>query len=99
MKILKIPVVLEFHFCPSRAVDGEIVDIAPHLASVATFVVHRNPRRHFRPNWQISNVESGFRVGGPDYYTKADAIIGARIRLIGKTVDDILRQYRKYKVK
>ena len=46
-----------------KVVKAEIVDVAPHLASVMTFAVHRDPS--FPAWWQVSNVETGmscFRV-------------------------------------
>jgi len=42
-----------------KTVKAEIVDIAPHLAHLMTFAVHRHP---ILETWQVSNVETGFSV-------------------------------------
>ena len=43
-----------------KMVKAEIVDVAPHLANVMTFAVHRD--KYFPAWWQVSNVETGFSV-------------------------------------
>lgn len=70
------------------SVDAELVhDIAPHLAHVATFAVHRVP------HWQSTHVETGFRVGS--WYDTRDAAIDAtRIVLATKTPADIAAAVR-----
>lgn len=46
-----------------KIVKAEIVDVAPHLANIMTFAVHRDPSLSMW--WQVSNVETGkscFRI-------------------------------------
>ena len=43
-----------------KVIKAEIVDIAPHLAHVATFAIHRDPSMIVW--WQVSNVETGCSV-------------------------------------
>lgn len=50
-------------------------DIAPHLAHVATFAVHRS--EYFDDRWQISHVETGMRIGLL-WQQQTDAINNAR---------------------
>lgn len=76
-------------------IEGELLpDIAPHLASMATFVVHRSL---YSGNWQISNIESGCRIG-EFHKSKTAAISSARKYLSGKTIIGLLRAYKKAEV-
>lgn len=81
--------------CAPQATEGEIVDVAPHLASVATFIVHRNP---WGRSWQITNVESGGKVG-EFYKNKKIAVSEVKKKLCGISIDKLLRAYRKFGVK
>ena len=71
-------------------VEGEIVDVAPHLAHLMTFAIHDDGYGR----WQFSNVETGYRVGYARK-TKKLAIKAARTLLAGKTDADARRAYRK----
>jgi len=59
-------------------VRAEIVDVAPHLASVATFAVHRHK---FGRGWRVSNVETGGYVDVGVQLTRDDAIDAATAKL------------------
>ena len=74
---------------------GEIVDIAPHLASVATFIVHKS----LYYGWYVSNVESGYRVGREGCHSKKVAMMEAAAILKDKTVDIMLKTYKKNGIK
>lgn len=80
-------------------VSAEIVDVAPHLAGVATFAVHKCP---WSPSpwdwkvWKVTNVETGaFIESGYYHYTQAEAIASAVAALAERTPDDILDHYAK----
>lgn len=62
-------------------VQAEIVDVSPHLASVATFAVHAHP--YLWDTFRVSNLESGFCLRNGDAPTKAKAIKMARDFLAG----------------
>ena len=89
MKIDVILAVPEPH--EPKIVQGEIIDIASHLANYATWVVHRDP---WIGEWQISNVETGYRVGRA-VYSKAEAIKNAKIILAKISIRKLLVAYRK----
>ncbi|MHB8392681.1 MAG: hypothetical protein ACYDBH_24395, partial [Acidobacteriaceae bacterium] len=72
-----------------RIVDAEIIDPAPHLASVASFAVHRSPVSALL--WRITNIETGLFVSEGD--TRDEAVTNAILRLCGRTTTDVLRAY------
>lgn len=76
---------------PFAVVEAELLDIAPHLAGVATFAVHHSPTQGWMP-WRVSNIETGFRICGAD--SRSAVIAGAREILAGKTEHDIAQAYR-----
>lgn len=87
---------------PLTSWDGEhsgvapatiIHDIAPHLAHVATFAVHRGPGDGERKHWQCTHVETGLGVGHIWHKTRESAIDAARIVLATKTPADIVELY------
>ena len=59
-------------------VKAEIVDVAPHLASVASFAVHRDAFRYW---WRVSNVETGGNIDVGLQLTREDAIAAATAKL------------------
>ena len=69
-------------------------DIAPHLAHVATFAVHRGPGDGERKHWQCTHVETGLGVGHIWHKTRESAIAAARIVLATKTPADIAAAVR-----
>ena len=76
-------------------IPGELVDVAPHLASVATFVVHRYPTV-LSKWWRVSNIESGRYV---DFgRTKVEAIRKGTEVLRPITVEKMLATYRNHGV-
>lgn len=87
MKIL-LPLWLCTHWEP---VEAEIVDVAPHLAMVATFAVHRLPWN--ARWWRISNVETGCCIPCASR-SRSLTIASARNHLAGKAVSDLLLAYR-----
>lgn len=70
-------------------------DIAPHLASVATFAIHRGAKSDpfYRSWWFVSNVETGGSVAYAP--SRNEALDKAAELLATKTTADILRGYRK----
>ena len=78
-------------------VPAEIVfDIAPHLASVATFAVHKTPPYYGRSGgYQITNVETGFRVGESRQKSKAAAISTAKKKMTIITVQRCVEALNK----
>ena len=75
-----------------RVVRGRIVDVAPHLASVSTWVVH--PSESEVGLYNVTNVETGFRITGSIAQTELDAIFAARIVLSTKTAAEIVGHLR-----
>ena len=73
-------------------VPAWIVDVAPHLAHVATFAVHNDQK--FLDSWQISNIETGMRIVYGIWFSRDACIAWARSRLSTKTVADLLLAYK-----
>jgi hypothetical protein len=75
-------------------VDAWIIpNIAPHLATIATFAAHKPvSEQYFRDHWKISNVETGMSLTGP-YGSVAAAVRAGRKRLSSKTVTDVERAF------
>ena len=95
---MKITVPLSFYNKEyARDVEGEIVDIAPHLGGLATFIVHKNP--YNTRYWQITNVESGNRIGSSYQETRKIAVDEARAYLRKKSGSDVLAAYKEWRVK
>ena len=67
----------------------EIVDVAPHLASVATFAVYKNS-----VYWVVANLETGSHVDFAK--TRGEALINATKSMSSKTEEDIERAYAKF---
>jgi hypothetical protein len=85
---------LPIHYLGERGemvVKAEIVDVAPHLAHVASFAVHRAKwLEHDRQKWwKVTNVETGFGLGASLNPSKALAIDTARALLAQRTVEQI----------
>ena len=72
----------------SETVRAEIVDIAPHLAHVATFAVHRSPFGEY--GFRVSNVETGASVN-TFCDSRKQAIELARQRLAAETANSLVR--------
>jgi hypothetical protein len=83
-------------FKPERRfipVEADLLpEIAPHLADVATWAVHRGVETD-RLWWMVSNVETGFFATYDA--DRAQAIRRARDLLAEKTQEEILMRYRK----
>lgn len=71
-------------------------DIAPHLAGVATWALHRGAKcdTAYTRWWFVSSVECGRRVAYNR--SKSVAILEAKERLATKTERDVRRAYRKH---
>lgn len=77
---------------PDGFVDVEaefLFDLAPHLASVATFAVHKDPRGL---DWNVTNVETGLWISRRMH--RADALHDARHVLHDKTPRKMLLAYK-----
>lgn len=83
-------------FYEPKDVAGEIVDIAPHLSHLATWIVHRDPWATWR--WQVTNVESG-RNAGDFYSSRNEAVKNVRSKLLKITPQKVLAAYKKAGVK
>lgn len=73
-------------------VPAELVDVAPHLAAVATFVVHRSL-------WQaeyyvVSAIETGCSASPYGVRSKRKALAVARARLATKTARDVTEAFQ-----
>lgn len=66
-----------------------LFDIAPHLAGVATFAVHKEP--HY-DRWNVSNIETGLHIVVRT--SRAAALRDAKEKLAKKTPDDFKEAYR-----
>jgi hypothetical protein len=82
-----------------KTVRAEIIpDLAPHMAELMTFAVHRRPEGEWGEGWwRVSNVETGCCIGAADGPTRADALRQARDYLAKKTLQDARRQWRAFK--
>lgn len=72
-------------------VEAAVVDVAPHLAHVATFAIHR---AHWVGSWRISNVESGCCIRACDRETRAATIAAAIQYLALKSEEDVIVAFR-----
>lgn len=74
-------------------VEAEFLfDLAPHLASVATFAIHEEPRSGGF-YWNVSNVETGMWVGRG--WSKREAISEAKKKLGGATPESMDFAYKR----
>ena len=71
-----------------RIVNARIVDVAPHLAHVATFAVHQ--RAWWPWGWVVSNVEAGASVRESGALTEGIAIERAAAFLAGKSEAEVV---------
>lgn len=79
-----------------EAVEAKLLyDIAPHLADVATFALHKGAKQDalYRRWWFVSNVETGCRVAHA--IAKDEAMLNAMAILSRKRPEDVLAAYRK----
>lgn len=67
--------------------EAEIVDVAPHLAHVATFAVHT--RMDVPWVWRVSNIESGASVASADSKSKDETLFNAWSYLSKKTPEQV----------
>jgi hypothetical protein len=73
--IVTVPIDWDGSFS-KKVVRGEIVDVAPHLSHLLTWIVHRSP--HISPPpYRISNIETGMTCPVADSMTKESAIANA----------------------
>ena len=77
--------------------SAEIVDVAPHVADIATFAIHRQTEAiRFLPHgWSISNVETGFSARACDAVSRADCLRKARQYLGSKSRQQIMKALSK----
>ena len=86
--VIDVPIADQFEGA-FRYITGEIVDVAPHLADVLTFALHRNPYdRGARPRWQVTMIENGYRVGS-FYGTRRECLAAVTARAATKTIADV----------
>lgn len=90
---MKITVPIAWYKDPAPVVEGEILDIAPHLAMVATFIVHKAALGDWR-DWIVSNVETGASVASGR--TRARAIKEASEKLATNDEKSLLLAYRNF---
>lgn len=91
MKIT-LPAIVETGF---EDVAAELLDIAPHLAAVGSFAVHKAVPSDstYAGWWFVTNIETGCWVSYDKQRTTA--IRKAQERLKEKTPESVLRAYRK----
>ena len=77
-------------WCEWKVVQGEIVDVAPHLA--ATFVLH-DGRPVQRQRWEISDAESGCHIASCE--TKAETMSLAKAYLASKSQRDVEKAWKR----
>lgn len=97
MTVIDLPLYVNATLSRSTIVVARIVDIAPHLAHVATFAVHEDVLGRGGIGHQghrVTNVETGCAIGGGAYF-ESNAIEDASDRLKCKTVADLLLAYEK----
>lgn len=82
---MKITVPIDWYTEPVPLVEGEILDIAPHLAHVGTFIVHRPAKGDWYHGWKVTHLESGF-CAGQGKPTRKEAIDAATVSL--SKIDD-----------
>ncbi len=75
-------------------VKAKIVDVAPHLAGVATFAVHKTAP--FYGRWRITNVETGACISECDADSKEVCVMNAILFLEDKTPKQIEARYREW---
>lgn len=74
-----------------RCVKAVIVDIAPRLASVATFAVCRDP---YEPGlWQVTNVETGTNLATSKKPTRDESIAAGRDECATRTEADVIAAF------
>ena len=74
-------------------VSAELLDIAPHLAAVGSFAVHKAVSSDYAGWWFVTNIETGCWVSYDKRRTTA--IRKAQERLKEQTPESVLRAYRK----
>ena len=79
--IIDLPIYANYG--PETIVRGEIVDVAPHLAKLMTFIVGRNP---WSPGFRLHNVETGLCISKADAQTKYECLWLAKQRLASISV-------------
>lgn len=87
---MKITVPIAWYKDPEPVVDGEIIDV-PHLAMVATFIVHKAAPGDWH-DWKVSNVETGASVAFGSSRGKAIAL--ALKKLESHDQESILKSYK-----
>ena len=70
-----------------------VVDVAPHLAHIASFAVHK----HSLFSWRVSCIENGFCVPNCDAGTPEESIRRARKALAAKTAEQFVEIMAKAK--
>jgi hypothetical protein len=90
---------LHSHFTGERGykvVEAHIVDVAPHLAHVATFAVHRIGWEG-NGEYRLSNVETGCAISACDHNDPTEVERLARKYLADKTVGQACKAMAKFK--
>ena len=89
---MKIDLPIAQLFCERflKCVSAEIVDVAPHLAMMATFAVARNGDAC---TWRINNVETGHCLSDCDRASRDACIAATRMYLAKKSVEDMSAAY------
>lgn len=73
-----------------KDIECEIVDVAPHLARVATFALLVDPHEH---KWSVCNLESGLNICRHE--VKRECLEMARKKLAKKSIRQVQHAYRK----
>ncbi len=60
-----------------KTVSARVIDVAPHLAHIASFAIHRISGG-FYTTWRISNIETGASLASCDHDSAAACEVLAR---------------------
>jgi len=98
---MKITVPIDWYTEPAPLVDGEIMDIAPHLAHVGTFIVHLAAPGDWSAKWKVTHLESGFCAGRGGATRKAviDFARQALSEIDDKALLRMIKRAEKLKIK
>lgn len=90
MKI-DLPIIMENQL--EVVVLAEIVDVAPHLAEIATFAVHHHGLR----DWRVTNLETGGFVAKKE--SRVKCLAWASERLFLRSPSDMEEAYLRWEAR
>ncbi len=91
---MKVDVPVSLYSGEIMIYSGKIVDVAPNVANVASFIVSKS----VWGTWVVTNIETGLSVGGERHRTKASAIAAAAEQCKDKSEADFLVAFKKKRI-